>query len=394
MKKVLFADLKSADLVVDAVYEGDASSNTYGSEPIHHLLPGTGNQGGFRKVKAKIGGIVGIVLTSTGSEKDWPDQLNQYDGTYIYFGDNRHPGRDLHDTHVSGNKSLKEMFHLSHGTAEDRKKCPLIFIFEKSSVGRDMVFRGMAVPGGESISSNDELVAIWRTSDGQRFQNYKALFTILDAGIISGDWVRNVWKTGDVDWDDSRIPKALISWIKNRKYSPLKAAPAEIRSSESQMPKEGIESELIRTVFDYCTDNPTSFEPVAARIWEISTKLPLSYEITRASRDGGRDAFGFIALGPNDDPIQLSFALEAKCYALNNSVGVKEMSRLISRIKHREFGVMVTTSVISPQAYKEVRDDGHPIVILSASDISKVLISFGINSKAACLDWLQANFPK
>jgi len=73
-------------------------------------------------------------------------------------------------------------------------------------------------------------------------------------------------------------------------------------------------------------------------------------------------------------------------------VGVKEMSRLISRIKHREFGVMVTTSVVSPQAYKEVRDDGHPIVILSGSDIAKVLISFGINSKKTCLDWLEDNF--
>ncbi|MCP1762460.1 O-acetyl-ADP-ribose deacetylase (regulator of RNase III) [Bradyrhizobium japonicum] len=36
--------------------------------------------------------------------------------------------------------------------------------------------------------------------------------------------------------------------------------------------------------------------------------------------------------------------LEAKCYGSGNSVGVREMSRLISRLRHRQFGVLVTTS--------------------------------------------------
>jgi Restriction endonuclease len=45
--------------------------------------------------------------------------------------------------------------------------------------------------------------------------------------------------------------------------------------------------------------------------------------------------------------------------ACGNSVGVKELARLISRIKHREFGVLVTTSYVNEQAYREVRDDGH-----------------------------------
>lgn len=56
-----------------------------------------------------------------------------------------------------------------------------------------------------------------------------------------------------------------------------------------------------------------------------------------------------------------------------NSVGVKEMSRLISRIRYRQFGIMVTTSYVHKQAYEEVIEDGHPILIVSASDIARIL---------------------
>lgn len=41
-------------------------------------------------------------------------------------------------------------------------------------------------------------------------------------------------------------------------------------------------------------------------------------------------------------------------------LGVKEVSRLISRIRHRQFGVLVTTSIVARQAHQEVREDRHP----------------------------------
>jgi hypothetical protein len=77
--------------------------------------------------------------------------------------------------------------------------------------------------------------------------------------------------------------------------------------------------------------------------------------VTRPSVDGGRDAIGKYRVGPISDPISLDFALEAKCYGPNNGVGVKELSRLISRLRHREFGILVTTSFVSQQAYQELR---------------------------------------
>ena len=100
------------------------------------------------------------------------------------------------------------------------------------------------------------------------------------------------------------------------------------------------------------------------------------FNLTRPWRDGGRDALGYYVIGNGSKanyPLRIDCALEAKCYSPKNSVGVREMSRLISRIKYRQFGVMLTTSYVHKQAYEEVLQDGHPILIVSASDIARVL---------------------
>ncbi len=65
--------------------------------------------------------------------------------------------------------------------------------------------------------------------------------------------------------------------------------------------------------------------------------------------------------------------MEAKWYNEKHTVGVKEMSRLISRIRYRQFGVMISTSYVYEQAYKEIIEDGHLIFVVSASDIAQVL---------------------
>jgi hypothetical protein len=120
----------------------------------------------------------------------------------------------------------------------------------------------------------------------------------------------------------------------------------------------------------------------------------MDYEITRAVRDGGRDTIGRFRLGPVNDPIYLDFALEAKCYGVRSSIGVRELARLISRLRHRQFGVLVTTSYVDRQGYEEVRSDQHPIIILSARDIVDILRSHGVSSAGATAAWLETEFPQ
>jgi hypothetical protein len=115
-------------------------------------------------------------------------------------------------------------------------------------------------------------------------------------------------------------------------------------------------------------------------------------DVTRPSRDGGRDAVGQLRLGLGPSSILVDFALEAKCYTPPTAVGVKDMSRLISRLRHRQFGVLVTTSCVDLQAYKEIKDDQHPIVVVTASDIVTLLRRNGRGTEDAVTAWLNEHF--
>ena len=69
-------------------------------------------------------------------------------------------------------------------------------------------------------------------------------------------------------------------------------------------------------------------------------------------------------------------------------MGVKETSRLISRLRQRQFGVIVTTSYVATQAYKELRADNHPVIIIAAADIARILRRRGMATKPAILEWI------
>ena len=383
-------DLSSADLVVDATYESKRQRPlNLSCEPMAKLLPGIGNMGGFRKsVNSATKKTIALILMSTGKETAWPDELDIFQGIYTYYGDNRAPGTELHDTPKKGNIELRRLFTLAHGSKREREQCPLILIFQNSGNEHDAIFKGMAVPGTKNLTIGEDLVAVWATEGDRRYQNYKATFTILDAGEISGEWVRQVIKSKMLNYEDPRTPQALKRWLNFGEYLPLEADPINIiRSIADQTPLPGVQTTLIESILEYCREDPWLFEGVAASIWEMSLASDIKIDLTRKWRDGGRDAIGHMIIGPKMDPIKINFALEAKCLTPPNRVGVRYMSRLISRIKHREFGVMVTTSAVDGQAYEEVRQDGHPVVVISGRDIAEILISRGINTREKVREW-------
>ena len=73
------------------------------------------------------------------------------------------------------------------------------------------------------------------------------------------------------------------------------------------------------------------------------------------------------------EPRRCRVCAGAKCSGLAHSVGVREVSRLVSRLRHRQFGVLVTTSYVHDQAYREIREDGHPVVIIAGRDLVDLL---------------------
>jgi len=373
--------LRQVDLFVDATYSGFKTERGGIADPLVPLV-GVSRQGGFRyRGKKEMPHL--LVLTTNLAEPEWPDLLDETTGTFTYYGDNRHPGRLLHDTPRFGNQLLRWIFeqtHLGH-----RHLLPPILIFTTEGPGRRFIFRGLAVPGSPSLAATEDLVAVWKTAEGQRFQNYKAVFTILDEPVISRKWIHEVGSGAISD----NAPLAWRSWVDSGSIKPL-IAPRSllVRTRSEQLPLAHEDIELVETIRNRYQDNPHGFEACAGALTRLLLPEVTRLDLTRPWRDGGRDGIGSLRLGKYPASIEVAFALEAKCYALGNAVGVREMSRLISRIKHREFGILVTTSCVDTQAYREVVDDGHPVIIVSARDIVALLKAAGIKSVADTQRWL------
>jgi len=374
---VLFGELEGADLVVDRTYQGGPAGNS-GDDPINKLVKGVGNQGGFRWNKD----LTIVVLYTSGKEPAWPDALDPYSGILTYFGDNRKPGHDLHATR--GNKILRDAF-ANIDSPEKRAEVPIFLVFQKSGRGRDVFFRGLAVPGANGVASGDDLVAVWRAAGGNRFQNYRATFTILNVPQVMASWLQSV-REGNALADD--CPGAYRTWVTIGKRSPLLSHRVGLRTKTEQLPNaKGMT--LLHSIHAYFKNDPYAFEACAVSIWKMLAPNTGEVTLTRPWRDGGRDAVGHYLFGPPADKLPVEFALEAKCYDPDkHGIGVKEMSRLISRIKHRQFGVFVTTSWYGKQAYAEIRADGHPIVLISGGDIVDALGRAGVQNDAHLKNWL------
>ena len=56
--------------------------------------------------------------------------------------------------------------------------------------------------------------------------------------------------------------------------------------------------------------------------------------------------------------------------------------------------MLVTTSYVAPQAYAEVRDDEHPVVIMSGVDIVNILRAHGHWNHKSLPAWLAQDFSK
>lgn len=400
--RIPFDDLEGSDLIIDCIYEGGKRYKNVKDEPLHVLFPKCGNLGGFRRVDREDRNAYWedgnkkpayVVLTTTMSELEWPDYIDEETGIFRYYGDNRKSGRRHTDTKPNGNKLLEHVFGMLNSN-ESLEDMPPFFVFRSTGTDRDFKFLGLAAPGNPNISPDRDLIAIWRTMEGNRFLNYESYFTILDTGTepITQDWLKSL-----IDDHENNLRYAPLVWknfiAKGRKGIQALKAPRihQVPSKNDQMNCDREGERCIEIIYNHYKENPFGFEACATELIKNMDTNFVKFELTRPWRDGGMDAFGEYHINSESSanyPLTIEFALEAKCFSPDTGVGVKPMSRLISRIKHRQFGILVTTSYVSKQAYKEVHEDGHPILIITASDIASILRSNGITTNNI-EEWLE-----
>ena len=206
IRAIVFEDLSRVDLPVGAVCE-TGPSNSWGDDPISHILP-VDNQGGFRSCgPRRIPGVGVIGLLSDRKKDHWPDHFEDEGRRFIYYGDNKHPDHDLHDTNKSGNVLLRDMFHALH--TGRFANIPPIFVFLKTGKSRNVFFEGMAVPGAPGLAEHDDLVAFWSDAGEGRFLNYRAAFTMLPEQTVSAAFLASI-RQHEINLDVA--PPSWVRW--------------------------------------------------------------------------------------------------------------------------------------------------------------------------------------
>lgn len=201
MKIIDFNKLNKSDLIKDCICKG-GDANNLSSEPISKILP-VGNQSGIRFAGTAEQPSL-VVLYSTFSDIDWPDLIN---GDLVtYYGDNKEPGREIHET--LGNRLFRGIFNNLH--LNRKNEVPPIFLFSKGSAGFDRIFKGLLVPGSTNHLETEDLIAIWKTQNNQRFQNYKAIFTLLPVQTITRKWINDIVSGNKMSQNS---PKEWRIWI-------------------------------------------------------------------------------------------------------------------------------------------------------------------------------------
>jgi len=404
-RKIDITERPNYQLVIDKVYKVGSSLKGAAGDPISNMF-GVANMGGFRKKVGKDGKIKKdrfVILYTSGEDLYWHDEIDEEMGVFVYYGDNKIAGSGLHDTAKKGNRFLKKLFErASSKEFDERIDIPPIFIFEKVS-GRDVRFRGLAVPGVEGRDEKEWLIAVWANrTEGGRFQNYKALFTILNTEkgsvlsrrdpAINLAWITDV-ENGQA-FESAHAPIAWREYVKTGKMVTLTSEKEKsFRSPEMHLPQTDEGKRMLDYIHEYFVqkDGGYSFEPLACYIAKRMNPSIIDIDLTRKSADGGHDGIGrYKIFESTENSIEVEFFLEAKCYSKNKACGVKETSRLISRIKNRQFGILVTTSYLAQQAYQEIIDDGHPIVIIPGADIIDFFVTHeDINDLQNLKKWIE-----
>jgi hypothetical protein len=383
------AEVPGAEIEVGAIYEGESTKR---NEPINALLgPNITNSGGFRKCypadvpkarhrsRSDLRDLAFVAIYSSQKDLDWPDHFDQETGIFTYFGDNKHPGHDLHHNAKGGNWLLHDTWDGLLSGQLNRAEIPPFFVFFHGGKRQDVEFIGLAVPGAHGLPLADGLVTLWRSRDGHPFQNYRATMTILDVAHISREWLIDL-KQGQRTTNNA--PHAWSTWAKTGRYMARKTLPViQWRKPSDQKPQNAEQARIIDTIRQHYASNPYGFENFAAAlVMRMEGERVTDVALTPPRRDGGRDALGTFRIGFGSDPVSAEFALEAKCTV--GGLGVKQVARLLSRIRHRQFGVIVTTSYVSEQAYREIKEDQHPVAVVAARDIAEALIRLGYSKDA------------
>ena len=113
-------------------------------------------------------------------------------------------------------------------------------------------------------------MGIWRSENGQRFQNYRAKFTVLDVAHISRAWIDDVLAGNPLS---ALAPEPWRQWVATRTYRALEAPTiTPVRTREQQLPAVDDRAgwQLLNDLYATFQPNPVGFERIAVNIAQLA----------------------------------------------------------------------------------------------------------------------------
>lgn len=128
----------------------------------------------------------------------------------------------------------------------------------------------------------------------------------LNSPTFPPGWLDSLLHPASGSADHPMTPAPWRQWVQGRGYSPLLApATTQHRSRAAQEPAADADRSLLQVLWSHFRERPIDFEPCAGELFRLNAPNVDSLEVTRASRDGGRDATGHYAIGPPADRVRL-----------------------------------------------------------------------------------------
>jgi len=337
------------------------------------LPKGIGNAGGVRRITSHSGPRKGettcVVIVSnkqrrpSGLDNPWQDQMDIENGSIEYWGDSRLEGNKNFDEY-QGNRLLMD-WYLKGQVRKERDEVPPILYFQKPRRGK-VTFCGLVIIREVEINRFLE--------DGKPVPNYLFHLDILNEDEVQLGWIHDRTSKGN----DAKAPGSWKKWVKTGEIDKYSVWKKSVKSKTEQLPSDDNGKAALRSMVEELSWR--EFEYMVEFIMARSRRFN-QVKVTPPSRDKGYDLTGRVAIPEIN--FSIDFYLEAKKW--KGSVGVKDVSRLASRLGTGTFGIFVTTSYFTKQAQEETFAS-YPIKLIPGGELLTMSMRSGLVKKDGSLN--------
>ena len=267
-----------------------------GADALGRLLP-VGNSGGFRyRMRGPAAALANCALIAcTEDEPNWADHLDVETGRFTYYGDNRRPGHELHETPRGAIDCSDKLFDAVR--SGNRSAVPPLFIFTTTGVWTRSSLSRSSSAGSTEPSGDGRSHRSLENRVGEPSTELQGRVHRPRRGRGARAWIVDLLARNPMS---PNTPTVWADFVTSGVYRSL-LAPRTLahRTTAQQKPVTPIGVQIISLIHQHFANRPFDFEKCAVELASMLDSNVIDCDLTRPWRDGGRDAIGFLSDRPS-----------------------------------------------------------------------------------------------